>query len=53
MKGAGMPQEYWLETLYSLLARFSELAVEVDPSSMTEGDLRGLLRFLQRKAQSE
>jgi hypothetical protein len=44
--------EHWVESLYSLLARFPELGAEPDISGMAEDELQGLYRFLLRKAQS-
>lgn len=39
--------------LSALLARFPEIGAEPDVSGMTVYELRGLLRFLQRKAQED
>lgn len=48
-----LPTDEWLEDLYSLLARFSELNAMPDTGSMNEGELKGLCRFLQRMAQED
>ena len=50
-QAASTRSEHRLESLYSLLARFSHLNAAPDIGSMNEDELNGLYRFLQRLAQ--
>lgn len=46
-----MNQHDWIEELYALLARFSDIGVDADIASMSLWELWALYRFLLRLAE--